>query len=94
MYLEDRERKRKGVIKRKEDGPVAKDLLNGLLQILASVWENKKVVENVDDVKSYFYFNNVRVEKRHVINKIYVILTFIVFNFYLFSYNNFEYYEY
>lgn len=82
MYLlEDPERKRKGVIKRKEDDHIAKDHLKGLQQILASVWENKKVVENVDNVKGCFYFNDVRADKNHdkVINKIHVILILVLF---------------
>jgi len=59
--LGDIERKKKEVLKRKEDVHAAKDHLKGLLPILASVWENKKVVVNVDNLMIYFYFNDVYV---------------------------------
>lgn len=49
--LEDIERKKKEVIKRKEDVHVAKDHLKDLLQILENVWENKREVVNVDNFK-------------------------------------------
>lgn len=53
MYiLGDTERKKKEVIKRKEDGHAVKDRLKDPLQILASVWENKKVAVNVDDFEN------------------------------------------
>lgn len=59
MYiLEDTERKKKEVIKRKEDGHAVKDRLKDPLQILANVWENKKVVVNVDDFENSCCFND------------------------------------
>lgn len=72
--LGDIERKKKEVIKRKEDVHAAKDHLKDLLPILASVWENKKVVVNVDNSMIYFYFNDVYV---NFINKIQVFLTLV-----------------
>jgi hypothetical protein len=77
MYLiEDRERKKKAMIKRKEDDHVAKDHLKDLLQTLESVWENKRVVVNVDNFKNCFYFINLYVKSNLeiIINKIQVIL--------------------
>lgn len=53
--LGEPERKKKEVIKRKEDVHAAKDHLKDLLLILASVWENKKVDVNVDSF-TIFYF--------------------------------------
>lgn len=76
MYLlEDQERKKKVVTKRKEDVHAAKVHLRGLLQTLANVWENKKVAVNVDDFKNCFNFNNIYVndDLDKVINKIQVI---------------------
>lgn len=59
MYiLEDTEREKKEVIKRKEDGHAVKDHLKDPLQILASVWENKKVAVNVDNFEYCFCFND------------------------------------
>lgn len=72
--LGDIERKKKEVIKRKEDVHAAKDHLKDLLPILASVWENKKVVVNVDSLMIYFYFNDVYV---NFINKIQVLLILV-----------------
>lgn len=79
MYLlEERERKKKVVIKRKEDVPAAKVHLRDLLQTLANVWENKKVAVNVDDFKNCFNFNDIYANNDldQVINKIQVILIF------------------
>lgn len=54
---------------------VAKDHLKDLLQILESVWENKRVVVNVDNFKDCFLFNDMYVKSNHeiIINKTHVI---------------------
>lgn len=77
MYLlEDSERKKKATIKRKVDDLVVKDHLKDLLQILESVWENKRVVVNVDNFRNCFYFIHLYVKSNFgiIINKIKVIL--------------------
>lgn len=51
MYIpEDTAKKKKEVTKKRKEGVhVVKDHLKDPLQTLASVWENKKGVVNVDD---------------------------------------------